>query len=197
MFFLLPLGLLRAGNLTINYTSPAFGSGVNSSSVALDASFTFALGSFGAFTPTTLNEASWVANFTVVPTSGTTPWDAGFVQYSGSAVLSSNTTPFTAGSQLYVWGYNTQTIASGTEWLLLTNVNWMVASTAGTPLPLSFDASDSGTIAIVGSNIVVPGVSATLQTASIAAIPEPSTYAAIAGVLALGFVAYRRRQQAA
>ncbi|MDI1250700.1 MAG: PEP-CTERM sorting domain-containing protein [Lacunisphaera sp.] len=30
-----------------------------------------------------------------------------------------------------------------------------------------------------------------------AAIPEPSTYAAIFGALALGFVAYRRRQQAA
>jgi hypothetical protein len=30
-----------------------------------------------------------------------------------------------------------------------------------------------------------------------AAIPEPSTYAAILGAMALGFVAYRRRQQAA
>lgn len=29
------------------------------------------------------------------------------------------------------------------------------------------------------------------------AIPEPSTYAAILGALALGFVAYRRRQRAA
>ncbi len=33
--------------------------------------------------------------------------------------------------------------------------------------------------------------------AAVSAIPEPSTYAAIFGALALGFVAYRRRQKAA
>jgi len=36
-----------------------------------------------------------------------------------------------------------------------------------------------------------------LSLTSTAAVPEPATYAALAGVMALGFVAYRRRQQAA
>jgi hypothetical protein len=33
-----------------------------------------------------------------------------------------------------------------------------------------------------------------LLLASVTAVPEPSTYAAIFGALALGFVAYRRRR---
>jgi hypothetical protein len=37
----------------------------------------------------------------------------------------------------------------------------------------------------------------TLDALTVGAIPEPSTYAAIIGLLALGYVAYRRRQLAA
>ena len=46
------------------------------------------------------------------------------------------------------------------------------------------DANDSGTDAMAG-----------ISALSVTAIPEPSTYAAIGGLLALGMVMYRRRKQ--
>lgn len=50
----------------------------------------------------------------------------------------------------------------------------------------------------IGGGVPPPGTGSpafrmTFDTLAVAVVPEPSTYAAIAGVLALGFAAYRRR----
>ena len=186
------VSLVHAQVTTVAFTSPAFEIGNDSSGTALTTGYTFSVGSFESFTPTTLNTADWLGNFTSL---GSINWDTTFTQYSGTANLTNNATPFTSGSQAYVWGYNTQTIASGTEWILLTNSSWTYP-TAGNVPTVNWDASDVGTVAVVGfisSATVGTGADPYLQTAAISAVPEPSTYALLAGVAMLGFVWLRRR----
>lgn len=55
--------------------------------------------------------------------------------------------------------------------------------------------------AVDGWNLISGGsgatINATLTSASLTPVPEPSTYAALSGIAVLGFVAYRRRRSAA
>lgn len=61
-----------------------------------------------------------------------------------------------------------------------------------------FDPTQITGWSIGGGNVGIAAYNMTFENmVMVAAIPEPSTYAAIFGALALGFVAYRRRQQAA
>jgi hypothetical protein len=73
------------------------------------------------------------------------------------------------------------------QYSTLNDVSW-VSPSNGSTVSFTFQ-----TVSWVGSSANSLGA-ASLTTA---AIPEPSTYAAIFGALALGFVAYRRRRQAA
>lgn len=188
---LLLLSPLQA--VDINFTSPAFEVAVTSTSTPLTTGYTFALGSFGAFTPTSLNLANWSVNFTVVPSNGSIAWDDAFTQFSQTATLASNAGAFATTNQAYIWGYNTQTLGASTQWILLTNPSWLFPTSTNI-LPTNWDTSDVGTVAVFGS-IFAMGNNPYLQTAvaNSSPVPEPSTYAMIAGVLALGFVAWRRR----
>jgi hypothetical protein len=190
--FLGALGL--HAQTTVNYTSPFTEVGRDSTGADLDTGYVFALGTFAAFTPTSLNTTDWATNFTSL---GSVNWDDVFTNYSGSADLLNNNAPFTVGAQGYVWGYNTQTITTGTEWILITNTNWTFPLSGSTPT-VNWDASDVGTITVVGSVASSLGSIPYLQTASMmmAAVPEPSTYAVIFGLIAIAGVAYKRRQLA-
>ena len=179
---------LRA-QTTINFTSQAFEIGKTSTGTALDTSYTFALGSFGSFVPDSSNIADWASNFT---TLGSTTWDEVFTQYSGTGNLVNNNAPFTTSNQGFIWGYNTQVIGAATEWILLTNANWTFP-TAGSQPTVDWTSTDGGTYAALG---VLNALSADpyLQTANLlSAVPEPSTYALLAGLAMLGFVWFRRR----
>lgn len=177
---------------TVNFTSPYTEIGTDSTGSVLDAGYTFAVGSFESFTPSTSNMTDWLINFTAL---GSVNWDETFTNYSGSADLANNNAPFTNGTQGYVWGYNTQTIAPGTEWILLTNTNWTYPISGSTPT-VNWDASDVGTITILGFLAGSLGANPYLQTANVTAVPEPSTYAFMAGLAMLGFVWFRRRRAA-
>ncbi|WP_309397403.1 PEP-CTERM sorting domain-containing protein [Cerasicoccus maritimus] len=101
--------------------------------------------------------------------------------------LAGDSTP-TEGDQIYVLVYNSLM----NNWGLFTDTNWQVPATNDS-IPdnytiNNFSLSTSGT-ALVGS---INGVNGILITA----VPEPSTYAFMAGLMTLGLVAYRRRQKA-
>lgn len=190
------VGLLLAGvaslqaQTTINFTSPIGEIGKTSTGSDLDASFTFAIGSFGNFTPDSSNVADWASNFTVL---GSVNWTEGlFSQYSGTGNLLNNNAPFTTSNQGFIWGYNTQVIGASTEWILLTNASWTFP-TSGSQPTVDWTSTDVGTYAALG---VLNTLSSDpyLQTANLlSAVPEPSTYALLAGLATLGFVWFRRR----
>jgi autotransporter-associated beta strand protein len=149
----------------INFTSPAFEVGRSANGNVLTTGFTFSLGSFGAFTPAVGNQSQWQSNFTSL---GSIAWDDGFTQYSQTATVSSNAAPFATTSQGYVWGYNSQTYTNGSEWLLLTNTAWTFPLST-TLLPVTWDASDAGTTAIVGLRAAALGADPYLKTALVSA----------------------------
>lgn len=194
---LLVLGVARlAGQTQINFSSSAFEVGHTSTGAPLTSQFIFALGSFGSFVPTGSNISLWAANFTPVPTNGTVAWDAeGFTQFTQTATLPSNSAGFATTNHAYIWGYNNQAITTGTEWILFANTNWLFPSASATD-PTSWDINDAGTTAVVGI-LNALGSTPYIQTVAVSAVPEPSTYAALFGLAAIGIVAYRRRQQAA
>lgn len=194
---LLILGLTRLSAVEISFSSTAFEVGKTSGGTDLTTGFTFAIGSFGSFTPTAQNTASWVANFTTIATNGSIAWDEGFTHFDGTATLSSNAGAFATTNHAYIWGYNTTTITNGvTEWVLFTNNTWLFPASSS-PDPTIWTTDDVGTTAVLGT-LNSAGSNIYIQTAAVtSAVPEPATYAAIFGALAVGLVAYRRRAIAA
>jgi hypothetical protein len=89
------------------------------------------------------------------------------------------------GDNLYMWVFNSAVASSATEWGVFSSSTWIMPN-------------DLGIVSLTSSlidNVVVGGTSGSDFTlASVAPIPEPSTYAALAGLLALGYVVVRRRR---
>ncbi|EIP96657.1 PEP-CTERM putative exosortase interaction domain-containing protein [Opitutaceae bacterium TAV1] len=95
-----------------------------------------------------------------------------------------------AGDQVYVWGYNNQAATTGSEWIVITNPSWVLLElVAGASADSAqWTITDAGTQYLIGTiegNKVV--------AASVSAVPEPATWAAIFGVCTLGFALWRRR----
>lgn len=91
----------------------------------------------------------------------------------------------TTGDVLYVLVYNT---LNTNEWGLFTSVipTWVLPSDglgSSTLSPITATEALVGTVS--GNNVLLSNT-----------VPEPSTYALLAGVMTLGLVAYRRRQKA-
>jgi hypothetical protein len=188
--------------ITVNYSSSSTAGGLgqfsSGSNWSTSGGYTFEVGVFNSgFTPTSGNVSSWSTSWTIatdnVSNFGTTTWinDNGATYFQATGAYLNNSSPFTTSpaTQLYVWGYNTKTIGSGTEWILLGNTNWLVqnASSASTYF---IDSTDIGTYAVVG---VVSNNGINLMSS---AIPEPSAYAAALGIISLGLCAIRRRRKA-
>lgn len=188
--------LAELSAVEISFSSPGFQVGKTSGGADLSGSFTFSLGSFGNFTPTSANTQDWFTNFAVVPANGSAPWND-FGYFDGTATLSNNSGVFATANQAYIWGYNTTTISTGvTEWVLFTNTAWHFPLNT-LPDPVFWNVSDVGTMVIIGTLGVVDSLQPYIQTAAVnaSAVPEPATYAVIFGVFAVGLVAYRRRRQ--
>lgn len=181
-------GVSQSRATDINFTSPFDEIAKSSGGVALPDTFTFYIGSFNAFVPTAGNTALWAANFTSL---GSTPWSTADHAFSGSVQLTSNAGAFATTNQAYIWGQGT--VSGNAEQVLFTNNTWLFPASSNI-LPTNWDLSDSGTFAIVGT-LGTPLVSADpyFSTASVSPVPEPATYAAVLGLLAVGLVAYRRR----
>ncbi|EIP96919.1 PEP-CTERM putative exosortase interaction domain-containing protein [Opitutaceae bacterium TAV1] len=99
-----------------------------------------------------------------------------------------------AGDQVYVWGYNTTDLESvGVEWIVITNPSWILQEI---PAGLAL-ASKDWTITDDGTQYLLGHIDADkVFTASVSAVPEPATYAAIFGSLTLASVLVARRRRA-
>lgn len=177
----------------INFSSPLFESARTSTGDALTSSFTFAVGTFNSFVPTTDNVSSWASNWV---SFGTTPWHEGDLNFIGSAVLTDNTLA-PVGSAMYIWGYNTLTADAGAEWILFSNPtlvgadDWKTPSVVEPNTPKIIGMDQPGTIAVVGA-IFTQGNDPYFQTAAV--VPEPAHYAGILGAAVLIFGFIRRRK---
>ena len=56
-----------------------------------------------------------------------------------------------AGGQYYIWGSTSRTVATTSEWILLTNPAWVVVAGTTPQIPVFFDTKDPGTVAVVGT----------------------------------------------
>ena len=164
----------------------------------MDGSFSFQLGGFTtgfdpASQPLSLWQSNWVVFDSAVsgdgwnPTVGISNYGslASTVSAGGSLVTSSDTgNTFTIGQQAYIWTYNSKSLASGSEWSLITNAAWTFPAADALALPLDWYLSDPGTSAVgVGATSTDGGTFvSTLQTQ---AVPEPGSalLIAVAGVL--------------
>lgn len=204
---------------TINWGGAAFDNLYTSYGSALDDSFTFELGTFGAFVPTELNQDQWLANWRVFDraTAANSGWTSSTGFFESSANLNDNGTSsspeanplstFALGEQAYIWAFNTQQMTFGyTEWALITNNssdgnsadNWTFpAPTDHSLTPLEWRVSLATNVPYGGLNSVEgPGgytvnpVTFDLQTHSV--VPEPGSALLLT---ALGLIGLRRRRR--
>lgn len=183
---------------SFNFGTPTDAAGMTSAGLAIDSSYRFDLVSFGSFTPTASNTSLWALNVTA--TLGSASWQLSSLDPSfGSAqAVGSVSDNSILGQSLFIWGYNTKTIGSGTEWLLVGSNSWNVPSLSSGPIPpqaLSmFTSSATATpyLGLIGEAIGPAALVGDVQFAAVTAVPEPATYAAILGFVTLGLVGYRR-----
>ena len=153
-----------------------------------DSTFTFQLGTFDSFTPTSANTDQWQSSWKLLDTGN---WSAGTQTFGNSFSFNPDGTvngltgsaTFTAGEQVYLWAF------CDNEWVLVTDnvagagpndlwtlpnpaadpgiaVNWNV-STATTPIIGGVNGVQSGTY-----HSYDPGTNFRLQTA---VVPEPGS----------------------
>ena len=203
---------------TIDWGGSVNGLLYTSNGIALDASFTFELGTFGdTFVPTQFNMDLWAANWKVFDRAvapALNGWDPATQFFSGTATLQTNGTSsespplpaftFAQGEQAYIWVYNGLTIDALTEWALVTNNSldgnalddWtMPAHSDHTLQPLDWRLSNATGVPFGGLNDVegpgqytVTPPAFDLQTH---VVPEPAS-ALLVGIA--GLFAMRRRR---
>ena len=186
---------------------------------SLDDSFSFELGTFDTgFTPTAGNLSDWGANWNVldrVTAPAASGWDSGASIFSGNMTfdgslvsLSSAADPsysFITGSQIYLWAYNSQTLAPGNEWALVTRTGdvdfpteaWSIPDAAETiNTSLTLTAADTvvygGVNNVQGAGSYDTGAAPSSFALQTHAIPEPSS----ALLLSVGLLLAVRRKRA-
>jgi hypothetical protein len=222
-FFLLLLILHTNAYATrINWGS-GFGDDLfDSSGNPLSSSYTFELGTFGSFNANQTNLNDWAANWKPIGIANTSNglWMPGdqyvsavtTVNTDGSTDQFPSTAPLdivAAGSQIFLWVYNTKTInQSTTEWALLTNGfdanpanDWLKpdASSSNTQPDVTWIFDQATTVVFGGlNNIQGPGnFSNTPSTFTIQThiVPEPGSLALLL-IASLPALTRRRRRKA-
>lgn len=124
--------------------------------------------------------------------SGTSVFDE-YVFVSGRA-LTTPSGPPTPGLAGYMNDLGTN-LGSGIDASDDYGLLWFSTGTTTLTTSDTFGFQDLGTLPADGATIT-PSTTAGFATSAITVVPEPSTYAAIAGLVVLGFTAVRRRRRA-
>ncbi len=153
--------------------------------------WSFQMGVFQTgFTPTLGTGADWASNWVHV-LGVTAPWQISGPNTNKAQAQAGVNAPDHVGKQAMVWGYNSKTFDSASQWVLLTNTSWIIPAFDGlnvTPLPENiWNYSLAGVTTVNGVGTVSTSGMQMTQ-----AIPEPSTYALIFGLGILGFLGFRR-----
>lgn len=180
------LGNSSAATVTISTAAatPVAGSFTTDSATYSLTSVTLHLGSVDTSSPLTVsiyNDNSGQPGSSLATLSGASPTSGGYYTFTSTGLaLSANTTFWVAAT----------TSGSGAYWLNTTD-DLSQSNTGGA----TWTIGDDTKLFSSGSWNTIP-VSA-LMSVTATAVPEPGTYAALAGLTALGFVAWRRRRAAA
>lgn len=154
----------------------------------------FDIGYFNAlFDASTGNWDQWEANFSSFIT---TEWRhpenfAPFLANKVDVTFGMTDASF-SGQTGVVWGYNSKAIEGTSEWIAISNENWIFP----VPNPVSTEPTAANTWNLSDPNNIV--LTGSFQEGSPAngfqtqAIPEPSTYALMFGLGIFGLIAYRR-----
>ncbi len=201
---LLCLALVLAWTQGTQASSVFWGSAFNdnlfdSNGVALDATYSFEIGTFGTFVPTYQNVDQWAANWHVIDRAydpdlngwnSTEQFFGGTVDFDMSGQSSSpDANPsdvFSQGDIVYLWAYNSKSIVPSSEWALLgygadpgnSGDPWVVPDPSD-PVSPNWNLSDAHDTIMGGANDIQgpgtysanPGVFS-LQTA---VVPEPGS----------------------
>ena len=165
--------------------------------------YTFEIGTFaGSFTTPTAFAAGFVSlNSGSNPTAayenafGGAPGDnAAAMSLSFSEAYPSGVS---ASQQIYAWGYNSKVVATTSQWVVVTNPAWTVTTLVTGPAlaDSTYSVGDSGSVFVFGSLTGNLAAGKAIAAAAATAVPEPSTYAALVGVIAVGFATVRRRRK--
>lgn len=204
------VGMKVYAEVSINFSSTAYGINQKSNGAPLDNSFTFELGTFdNDFVPTAANIDSWESNWVRVSDASGAPLSNSSTTYgtinsflgdydgfASTVDLDHNNSPFEVGQQGYVWGYDRLTPGEN-EWVLFTNDSladgWTFpVGTGDLSFAETWDVASANN-AILGDINFIDDKNAeiSLETAGVNVgappVPEPSTALILgAGVAFLG-----------
>ena len=191
-----------ASAATIAWYSEVDSTLLNSNGQDLDASYSFEIGTFGAFIPTAANLDQWAANWKIMDKAFQDDahgwnYDNQFytrtVEHSttgnSESAYANPSDVFIQGERIYLWAYNSKDLVFGSEWALVTDTvaagnsaaSWVVPDPLDPPgTNYDMNLADAETAVFGGTNNVRGGgtFNATpavfnLQTASV--VPEPGS----------------------
>ncbi len=163
--FLLPVSTARAGQIFFQSDVGATNQ-QSDGTTRLNASFTFALGSFRApFLPSAANVGDWNTHWVALDAIS---YNGPLASFSGNPVLRDNGAPFSnISDKVYIWGFNGLT--SGSEWILVSKPSWRwPVATAGIPTPgggVSFLIDNAASADAIVGKVKTAGVH--MQTARV------------------------------
>jgi len=143
----------------------------------------------GSFTPVPTNLGQWSSSW-IAGSSGY--YDSSGPEWSAELLLADNAV-YTAGTQVYLWAFDSRIPGETSQWVLLTDPSWLVTTNAGDDNSNYMFAFSANTTAIVGSFDL--GSLSAATAPAVSAVPEPATWTALSGLFALGLAISRRRRR--
>jgi hypothetical protein len=197
---------------------------IDSAGNPLEQSFSFEMGTFGGFAPTYANMSDWASNWKVFDKAYLDDpngwnWENSFftrsVTHEADGTSSSpfanppNTLSpnvFSQNETVYLWVYNTKTLAEGAEWALVTDGlsgdntygRWLIPDPSESSASYEWHLDDARELVVGGANNVRGAgqfsANPSIFSLQTAAVPEPTS--ALLVLSALGWLGWPGRRRA-